>query len=97
MIDGPPLRGQVEAHEQDDGNQERPGWPVPGHRLIFRMRRAPLATTTKMMPPAPRSGVAESVMAKPIARSEEHTPELQSLMAISYAVFCLQTNNPHTP
>src|SRR3546814_7790795 len=24
------------------------------------------------------------------ARSEEHTPELQSLMRISYAVFCLQ-------
>src|SRR3546814_4119716 len=25
------------------------------------------------------------------ARSEEHTPELQSLMRISYAVFCLNT------
>src|SRR3546814_4453312 len=33
------------------------------------------------------------------ARSEEHTSELQSLMRISYAVFCLKkTNNyhPHT-
>src|SRR3546814_10584122 len=31
-------------------------------------------------------------------RSEEHTSELQSLMRISYAVFCLQkkTNTPHT-
>src|SRR3546814_8326622 len=29
------------------------------------------------------------------ARSEEHTSELQSLMRISYAVFCLKkTNNP---
>src|SRR3546814_4872308 len=28
-------------------------------------------------------------------RSEEHTSELQSLMSISYAVFCL-TNNKHT-
>src|SRR3546814_6483869 len=27
-----------------------------------------------------------------IERSEEHTSELQSLMRISYAVFCLQTN-----
>src|SRR3546814_10306317 len=26
------------------------------------------------------------------ARSEEHTSELQSLMSISYAVFCLQKN-----
>src|SRR3546814_7016579 len=32
-----------------------------------------------------------------IARSEEHTSELQSLMRISYAVFCLKKNNdPHT-
>src|SRR3546814_3741608 len=38
-----------------------------------------------------------------VARSEEHTSELQSLMRISYAVFCLkkkkkkeQTNNTHT-
>src|SRR3546814_7128683 len=27
-----------------------------------------------------------------VARSEEHTSELQSLMRISYAVFCLQKN-----
>src|SRR3546814_6042211 len=29
-------------------------------------------------------------------RSEEHTPELQSLMRNSYAVFCLTTNNNKT-
>src|SRR3546814_5030529 len=29
----------------------------------------------------------------PGARSEEHTSELQSLMRISYAVFCLKQNN----
>src|SRR3546814_1576916 len=29
-------------------------------------------------------------------RSEEHTSELQSLMRISYAVFCLKQNNKHT-
>src|SRR3546814_3098126 len=28
-----------------------------------------------------------------ISRSEEHTSELQSLMRISYAVFCLKTKN----
>src|SRR3546814_5269636 len=32
-----------------------------------------------------------------IGRSEEHTSELQSLMRISYAVFCLKTNNKQTP
>src|SRR3546814_10553329 len=29
----------------------------------------------------------------PIGRSEEHTSELQSLMRISYAVFCLKKTN----
>src|SRR3546814_7006016 len=29
-------------------------------------------------------------------RSEEHTSELQSLMRISYAVFCLKTKKNHT-
>src|SRR3546814_10261721 len=29
------------------------------------------------------------------ARSEEHTSELQSLMRISYAVFCLKKTNTH--
>src|SRR3546814_2034534 len=28
-------------------------------------------------------------------RSEEHTSELQSLMRLSYAVFCLKTKNTH--
>src|SRR3546814_6646477 len=30
------------------------------------------------------------VVAAPVYRSEEHTSELQSLMRISYAVFCLK-------
>src|SRR3546814_3475063 len=30
-------------------------------------------------------------------RSEEHTSELQSLMRISYAVFCLKKKNAHNP
>src|SRR3546814_10270732 len=31
-----------------------------------------------------------------LVRSEEHTSELQSLMRISYAVFCLKKKNKHT-
>src|SRR3546814_7600328 len=31
-----------------------------------------------------------------LARSEEHTSELQSLMRISYAVFCLKKKKEHT-
>src|SRR3546814_10157521 len=33
---------------------------------------------------------------KVYARSEEHTSELQSLMRISYAVFCLKKKKTHT-
>src|SRR3546814_10045798 len=34
------------------------------------------------------------LMADPAYRSEEHTSELQSLMRISYAVFCLKKKKP---
>src|SRR3546814_6637292 len=38
----------------------------------------------------------DAVIAALVARSEEHTSELQSLMRISYAVFCLKkTNKQH--
>src|SRR3546814_4982735 len=33
----------------------------------------------------------------PAFRSEEHTSELQSLMRISYAVFCLKKKKKHPP
>src|SRR3546814_2159663 len=45
---------------------------------------------------------ARRLCARPSRRSEEHTSELQSLMRISYAVFCLkkkikiQKNKQHT-
>src|SRR3546814_2164578 len=39
--------------------------------------------------PICRSSVARVSARKPAGRSEEHTSELQSLMRISYAVFCL--------
>src|SRR3546814_10783001 len=39
-----------------------------------------------------------AAMSAPLAdRSEEHTSELQSLMRISYAVFCLKKTIPTTP
>src|SRR3546814_4903043 len=36
------------------------------------------------------------VLLAQMLRSEEHTSELQSLMRISYAVFCLKKKNIHT-
>src|SRR3546814_8564736 len=37
----------------------------------------------------------EPTLREKTQRSEEHTSELQSLMRISYAVFCLQQKNKH--
>src|SRR3546814_970552 len=44
--------------------------------------------------PAPAGGAAAAVGQR--QRSEEHTSELQSLMRISYAVFCLQKKKTQT-
>src|SRR3546814_2213871 len=54
-------------------------------------RRSPApAETTR---PRPGSRVARAPARE---RSEEHTSELQSLMRISYAVFCLKKKNKRT-
>src|SRR3546814_7895004 len=46
----------------------------------------PSSTTTRPCRPKAR----RPRISAPCARSEEHTSELQSLMRISYAVFCLK-------
>src|SRR3546814_2628692 len=51
--------------------------------------RLPLARVTNRSQNQP---TRESSL--PIPRSEEHTSELQSLMRISYAVFCLKKKTP---
>src|SRR3546814_1154447 len=51
------------------------------------------ATETKIQkiaPPASNAPMATAIKAR---RSEEHTSELQPLMRISYAVFCLKKKN----
>src|SRR3546814_3620951 len=49
----------------------------------------PAIMTHASIPPARR---AELGIEDALVRSEEHTSELQSLMRISYAVFCLKKN-----
>src|SRR3546814_2014680 len=46
--------------------------------------------------PVWNSAILMGRMNRPIGRSEEHTSELQSLMRISYAVFCLKQTNKKT-
>src|SRR3546814_6597377 len=47
-------------------------------------------TTPSPIPSAAAAVNPHSTEARSTARSEEHTSELQSLMRISYAVFCLK-------
>src|SRR3546814_2768032 len=42
------------------------------------------------LPAAPRIAATKAELRRDCNRSEEHTSELQSLMRISYAVFCLK-------
>src|SRR3546814_9038547 len=57
--------------------QRHPG--PPGHRSAYQLFPIPIAATAGTSP-----GSLD------LLRSEEHTSELQSLMRISYAVFCLK-------
>src|SRR3546814_6972548 len=51
----------------------------------------------EFVPAAPGHSVDDGVPPTAVRRSEEHTSELQSLMRISYAVFCLKKKNIQTP
>src|SRR3546814_5265150 len=59
-------------------------------RLLFRGGLAPVATGGQL------GGLAEVDVGQDVGRSEEHTSELQSLMRISYAVFCLKKTKNNT-
>src|SRR3546814_10072773 len=47
------------------------------------------------MCPAAQVAISSMPFARSAGRSEEHTSELQSLMRISYAVFCLKQKKQH--
>src|SRR3546814_4717172 len=47
----------------------------------------------RMAHPGAQDEDARGARCPPVVRSEEHTSELQSLMRISYAVFCLKKKN----
>src|SRR3546814_2170639 len=58
--------------------------------------RLSAASVVRADPPLSRTALrlAPVDAAARMTRSQEHTSELQSLMRISYAVFCLQNNTP---
>src|SRR3546814_2362584 len=61
---------------------------------LIRQRAEHLHHTVEMNPQLPWCGEADGRLVEVTdRRSEEHTSELQSLMRISYAVFCLKKKN----
>src|SRR3546814_2302711 len=82
--------------------------PTPGSPIstgLFLVRRESTCTVRRISSSRPITGSslpsrATSVRSRAYLfnasyRSEEHTSELQSLMRISYAVFCLKKKNLH--
>src|SRR3546814_3618432 len=66
--------------------------PASGCSVCFETCRDPIAPPTNTMVPllSPHRDGAPNALPVGTIRSEEHTSELQSLMRISYAVFCLK-------
>src|SRR3546814_10880255 len=78
----------------DDLEIQRAG-DVPGHRHHHHDDAA-AAEVTMMERETLGYGIGRPHVSRRLLRSEEHTSELQSLMRISYAVFCLNKKNTHT-
>src|SRR3546814_7396475 len=64
-----------------------------GERAIIYMPMSIQAVVAMLA--CARLGIIHSVVFGGFSRSEEHTSELQSLMRISYAVFCLKKKKKH--
>src|SRR3546814_7912340 len=75
--------GEEQAHESGKGR-----------RIKRDQRRSDQIVADRRAPPqGDQQRVGQMRDAEPDHRSEEHTSELQSLMRISYAVFCLKKKN----
>src|SRR3546814_1384295 len=63
-------------------------------RITQKLILQPMAEANFALQDVPETGIGSGLSDFELGlrlRSEEHTSELQSLMRISYAVFCLQT------
>src|SRR3546814_2752276 len=104
--DGRDSHGGSRLHEgEDDGQRGHDIGALPGdergrfgidQRSMLdnpdtRLDRATYSARRMTM----RRDISPSLLAFPNDRSEEHTSELQSLMRISYAVFCLKKKLTH--
>src|SRR3546814_2352503 len=86
------FRGQRDGRriESKDGFRLEPGWPAPRHAQASEGNIGRHEAARRH-----RAGAGYRTQGA-VARSEEHTSELQSLMRISYAVFCLKKKKNQT-
>src|SRR3546814_2065593 len=87
----PPIRNRIDM--LSTGIKSPIGIKVLGTDLATLQTVADRIETVAKTEPGVSSAIAERPTS---GRSEEHTSELQSLMRISYAVFCLKKNNQRT-
>src|SRR3546814_3086421 len=73
-----------------DGRPRRPAAPPPARGLRRADRDQPDRQPDARPLREDLRGRRDALSRPPSCRSEEHTSELQSLMRISYAVFCLK-------
>src|SRR3546814_7687001 len=79
---------QCPGRDRIGSSAAAPKWPLPS--LCIGADSAPILAKYRH---SGATGEKRSICCR-FWRSEEHTSELQSLMRISYAVFCLKKKNP---
>src|SRR3546814_7923320 len=81
---------------QTSGGLWRARWPASAVASVSSSPASGSIHTAQPMPASSIGGAGKRMPEGRVAcgdRSEEHTSELQSLMRISYAVFCLKKKN----
>src|SRR3546814_2613893 len=103
LLATPAVAGTLYRCDGADGARSYVSKRVAGAKCVVVARSSPApkrrSTPASVNANAPATFGSESSSKKEVVafRSEEHTSELQSLMRISYAVFCLKTkNNTHS-
>src|SRR3546814_7889237 len=87
---GDPITEQVVVDGQHDGTV---ALRFPSSHLPTPERQARDALARTILAGGALAIVVAHIVAVLVARSEDHTAELQSLMPTPYAVFCLQQTN----
>src|SRR3546814_1894780 len=82
-----PWLGSISVEQRESSRWPPSRWPRRTHARVHHAR--PVSAALLLQRPLRPGQRLPPPLHQP-ARSEEHTSELQSLMRISYAVFCLK-------